>query len=97
MTLVQAQYMKGLNGQERDDMQRIMSEEFQPGYHADLWCPPCVSDMILTLYRLYDAWLAAQPPESPITVQASFPKHYPPAEVESEPQQQPKKKNHQRK
>jgi hypothetical protein len=58
-TLVNAQYMKGLNANERDGMLRVMGEEFQPGYYTDLWCPPCVSDMVLLLYRRYDEWLAA--------------------------------------
>lgn len=68
-TLTRAMYLKGLNGNEREGMQRVMSEEFQPGYATDLWCPPCVSDMVLLLYRQYDLWLSA----NPIVVHASFP------------------------
>jgi hypothetical protein len=60
-TLVKAGYMMGLSSDTRDNMARIMSEEFQPGYATDLWCPPCVSDMVLLLYRYYDAWIEANP------------------------------------
>lgn len=61
-TLRDAQYLKGLNGHEREGMQRVMSEEFQPGYTADLWCPVCAADMVRLLYTRYEAWKAAQPP-----------------------------------
>lgn len=81
-TLTKALYMKGLNAAERDGMQRVMREEFIPGYHTDLWCPPCVSDMVKLLYQKYDAWLAAQPKEEtktdePIIIHATFPKQEP--------------------
>ena len=59
-TLIKAFYLRSLNNNEREGMQRVMSEEFQPGYATDLWCPPCVSDMVLLLYRSYDEWLAQQ-------------------------------------
>lgn len=72
-TLVKAFYLRGLNAIERDNMQRIMREEFQPGYQADLWCPSCAADMVLLLYRHYDEWLAKQPLE----VQANFPSNKP--------------------
>lgn len=68
-TLTKAFYMRGLNAHEREGMQRIMREEFQPGYSTDLWCPPCVSDMVKKLYRHYDEWLAKQP----VTIHANFP------------------------
>ena len=62
-TLVQAFYLRSLSGVTRETMQRVMSEEFQPGYATDLWCPPCVSDMVLALYRSYDHWISIQPAE----------------------------------
>lgn len=62
-TLVKAFYLRSLTGVTRETMQRVMSEEFQPGYATDLWCPPCVSDMVLALYRNYDNWIASQPAE----------------------------------
>lgn len=69
VTLRDAQYMRGLNAHERDGMIRVMREEFQPGYSCDLWCPPCVSNMVTLLFRLYDEWKVKQP------VKANFPKH----------------------
>jgi len=56
-TLVKAGYLKHLSGLDRSNLVKAMSEEFQPGYTADLWCPPCVSNMILQVYRRYDQFL----------------------------------------
>lgn len=57
--LVKAFYLRHLDGRTRSEMVRVMQEEFHPGYHTDLWCGPCVSDMVIKLYRHYDEWLAA--------------------------------------
>jgi hypothetical protein len=59
-TLRDAQYLRHLDGNTRSEMQRIMGEEFRPGYTADLWCPPCVSEMLSSLYREFEKWEAAQ-------------------------------------
>jgi hypothetical protein len=56
-TLVKAFYLRSLSAEVRSRMQHIIGEEFQPGYNTDLWCPPCVSDMVLKLYRHYDEWI----------------------------------------
>lgn len=87
-TLVKAQYMMGLSGPIRSGMVRVIQEEFQPGYATDLWCPPCVSAMVLLLYRYYDEWLEKQAEEPtpiddphvqhaehPIQTRANFPSH----------------------
>lgn len=68
-TLVKAFYLRSLSGEVRSRMQQIIADEFQPGYSTDLWCGPCVSEMVLKVYRHYDEWLAQQP----ITIQANFP------------------------
>lgn len=68
-TLVKAFYLRSLSAEVRTRMQQIIAEEFQQGYSADLWCPDCVSEMVLKLYRHYDEWLEKQP----VTVQANFP------------------------
>lgn len=52
-TLTKAGYLKHLSGRERSDLVKAFSEEFQPGYHADLWCPNCVANMITYVYRFY--------------------------------------------
>lgn len=73
-TVIKAGYVRHLNVHEREGMQRVMREEFRPGYHTDLWCGPCVFDMVKLLYQHYDAWLAAQPKEETLTnISASFP------------------------
>lgn len=79
-TLVKAFYMRGLSGETRSRMQEIIGKYWQPGYHTDLWCSPCISDMVRLLYRLYDEWLAAQPKEEPkepepVVTKAIFPSH----------------------
>lgn len=48
----------------RENMHRIMSEEFQPGYTTDLWCGSCVFNMIKLLYRHYDEWIKNNPDEA---------------------------------
>lgn len=53
-------FIRNLSGQERDDMQRIMREEFQPGYATDLWCNPCVFAMVVLLFQKYDAFKIAE-------------------------------------
>lgn len=74
-TLRDAQYLRGLNIHEREDMVRVLREEFWPGYTYDGWCGSCVADMVRTLYTRYDKWLSEQPPPEPepIIVAASFP------------------------
>lgn len=61
-TLNNAFYMRHLDGHTRSEMQRIMGEEFQHGYTADLWCPTCVADMVRALYQRFEAWEVANPP-----------------------------------
>lgn len=68
-TLIKAFYLRSLPGETRSRMQDIIGKYWQPGYSTDLWCGPCVVDMVKKLYRHYDEWLAQQP----VTVQANFP------------------------
>lgn len=56
-TLVNAGYLRCLSGETRQRMQDIIRENWEPTYYTDLWCGPCVSDMLLKLYRLYDEWI----------------------------------------
>lgn len=62
ITLRDAHFMMGLSGNTRSDMQRIMGEEFRPGYVTDLWCPTCVSDMVTALYFEFEKWERDNPP-----------------------------------
>lgn len=68
-TLIKAFYLRSLSGEVRSRMQEIIGKYWQSGYSTDLWCPPCVSDMVKKLYRHYDEWLARQP----VKVEANFP------------------------
>lgn len=83
VTLRDAQYLRGLNIHEREDMVRVLREEFWPGYTYDEWCSSCVADMVRTLYTRYDKWLSEQPPPEPepIIVAATFPVNDKPADV----------------
>jgi len=56
-TLIKADYMRGLSAETRQRMQDIIRENWEPAYHTDLWCPPCISNMVKKLYGLYDEWL----------------------------------------
>lgn len=60
ITLRDAGYMMGLDGATRSRMVAVIHEEFQPGYATDMWCPPCVADMVTLLYRHYNAWKEKQ-------------------------------------
>lgn len=62
ITLRDAFYLRGLDGNTRSAMQRIMGEEFRPGYTSDLWCPTCVADMVRALYQEFEKWEARQTP-----------------------------------
>ena len=63
-TLENAGYLRGFSGEIRGRMQEIIGKYWQPGYHTDLWCPPCVCDMLRKLYRHYDEWLKENKTES---------------------------------
>jgi hypothetical protein len=69
VTLIKAFYLRSLSAEVRSRMQEIIGKYWQPGYHTDLWCGPCVSDMVKKVYRYYDDWIA----EQPVTVNANFP------------------------
>lgn len=63
-TLVKAFYLRSLSAEVRAKMQEVIGKYWQPGYHTDLWCGPCVSDMVLKLYRHYDEWIKQQANEA---------------------------------
>ena len=62
ITLRDAKFCRHLDGNTRSGMMRVMSEEFRPGYTADLWCGTCVAEMVKQLYHEFEKWEAAQPP-----------------------------------
>jgi hypothetical protein len=87
------QYVRAFGATDRQLLLNAFSEEFAPGYTADIWCPSCVGDFLKTAYRFYFSFLEKEkaevpamiPAGEPIQVQATFPKDDPP------------KKNHRRK
>jgi hypothetical protein len=68
ITLRDGQYLRGLNIHEREDMLRVLREEFWPGYTYDEWCGSCVADMVKEVYSRYDKWKAEQPKEEPVFI-----------------------------
>lgn len=61
-TLIKAFYLRSLSAGVRSRMQQIIADEFQKGYSTDLWCGPCVTDMVLKLYKHYDEWIQQNQP-----------------------------------
>jgi hypothetical protein len=45
---------KKMNYKDRKELLRIVREEFEPEYDADLWCDPCIKSLILNAYIFYD-------------------------------------------
>jgi hypothetical protein len=85
ITLRDGQYLRGLNIHEREDMLRVLREEFWPGYTYDEWCGSCVVDMVKEVYSRYDKWKGEQPaptptPDAPLLVHATFPLNEKPEE-----------------
>jgi hypothetical protein len=74
------QTLRLLDGPTRQKMVDVMREEWQPGYQADLWCPPCVFDMITAVYSRFDSHMASKKKDEPLKVQTGFPKNDKPEE-----------------
>jgi hypothetical protein len=41
----------------RQGLLDVVKKEFNPTYMADLWCPPCVIDLLKYTYTQYDKYL----------------------------------------
>lgn len=80
-TLVRAFYVKGLNSAEKEDMLRVMREEFAPMANPDMWCGECIAEFIKDLYGRFDRYLGERPvvvdpvESDAIITKANFPKH----------------------
>lgn len=93
MVYERAFFIRNLGAANRENMVRVMREEFHPNYSCDLWCPTCCGDMIVLLYRNYYNYLKALHGDNtvykdltegiealkdkPIIVAASFPSNLP--------------------
>lgn len=87
LTATKAGFVKGFNTREKEELLRVMREEFQPGYTTDMWCSPCVFDFIKLIYKHYDAWLLANTPAPEpdlSSIHATFPKADPPQNTTNE-------------
>ena len=69
--MLRADTLSGLGHQTKTEMERVMRDEFNPGYTADLNCATCIFEMVKRLYHNYDRWLS----DNPIKVAANFPSH----------------------
>ena len=55
ITLRDAQYLRGMNNHELNDVLEVAREEFfGPGYSPDLWCGSCLAEFIKSTYTQYD-------------------------------------------
>jgi hypothetical protein len=84
-TLTKAGYLMGLSGSERSEMVRIIREEWMPGYATDLWCGPCVANMVLLCYRYYDDYLAKEAAKTTVESTPYSPVDSEPAVVAPDP------------
>lgn len=58
LTLEKAGYMKGLNQHEINDLIQVARVEFfGAGYNPDVWCPPCLAEMIKNIYNQFTQYL----------------------------------------
>lgn len=81
-TLIRAEFLGNLDGSVLNRMLEIIKKHFAPAYLANLWCQPCVADMVKYLYTQYDVM--------PIIKAETFPKHDEP-EVITEPKKRGRK------
>lgn len=92
-TLIQAQFLGNLDGSVLNRILEIIKKYFAPTYLANLWCQPCVADMVKYLYTQYDAIpkeaqvKEVEPPKQaePTIKHETFPKHDEPVKVVDTP------------
>ena len=52
--LIRAGYVKHVDNAFKEKLLQVIRTEFQPAYNANLWCGPCVMDMINFAWTQYD-------------------------------------------
>lgn len=72
-TAVNAGYIQDLGQDIKMRMVDIIKRYFAPAYLTNLWCGPCIMDMVKYLYTQYDAM--------PIIKKETFPKHDEPVKL----------------
>jgi hypothetical protein len=55
-----AQIFNHLDYGVRERLLNVIREEFDPGYLTNLWCSPCVVDMLKLAYTQYDKYLLSK-------------------------------------
>lgn len=66
-TAVNAGFIQDLGQDIKSRMVDIIKRYFAPAYLTNLWCGPCIIDMVKYLYTQYDAM--------PVIKHETFPKH----------------------
>lgn len=79
---VRNQTISGMSQQVKNDLLRVMREEFVPGYTYDEWCPHCVGKFLEQVYQHYERWKASHietfkddEGRQMVRIKATFPKH----------------------
>lgn len=62
-TLVKADFLTNIGQPVKQGLLDI-AQIFAPAYQANLWCGPCVCDLVKFAYLQYDKWIAEQPKEA---------------------------------
>lgn len=55
-TLLQAQFLTNIDYNVKNGLVEV-ARVFQPGYTTNLWCGPCVIELVTFVYTQYDKWL----------------------------------------
>ena len=56
-TLLKAQFITNLDYSIKNGLMEA-ANVFQPGYKTNLWCGPCVIELVKLVYTQYDKWLS---------------------------------------
>lgn len=78
-TLVRADFLTNI-GQDIKSGLLDVARVFAPAYQANLWCGPCVCELVKYAYTQYDKWVNEQPNEdvkeveAPVIMKSTFPK-----------------------
>jgi hypothetical protein len=54
--LSQGLKVHGISFHQRKELERIIDEEFQPGYRANFECEACINEMIVLAFYYYDRY-----------------------------------------
>ena len=78
-TFERSQTITGLTANVKDELLRVMREEFWPGYTYDQWCHHCVGKFLTDVYNKYNEWKAKNvesvEDKTKVKIKATFPKN----------------------